>query len=44
MNRKVNYMKRFKIIHRTYYNYTGKVSLGDQVLLLRPRENHELRI
>jgi transglutaminase-like putative cysteine protease len=44
MTRKVNYMKRFKIIHRTYYNYTGKVSLGDQVLLLRPRENHELRI
>lgn len=37
-------MKRFKIIHRTYYNYTGKVSLGDHFLLLRPRENHELRI
>ncbi len=37
-------MKRFKIIHRTYYNYTGQVNLGDHFLLLRPRETHELRI
>lgn len=37
-------MKRYKIIHRTYYNYTGQVSLGDHFLLLRPRETHELRI
>ena len=37
-------MKRYKIIHRTYYNYSHSVSLGSQQLLLRPREDHELRI
>jgi transglutaminase-like putative cysteine protease len=37
-------MQRFKIIHRTYYNYSNSVVLGAHNLLLRPRENHELRI
>ena len=37
-------MKRFKIVHRTYYNYTDTVTLGEQHLLLRPREGHDLRI
>jgi transglutaminase-like putative cysteine protease len=37
-------MERFKIIHRTYYNYSNSVILGTHNLLLRPRENHELRI
>lgn len=37
-------MKRYKIIHRTYYNYTNTVTLGAHRLLLRPREDHELRI
>lgn len=37
-------MQRFKIIHRTYYNYSNSVDLGPHNLLLRPRENHELRI
>ena len=37
-------MQRFKIIHRTYYNYSNSVNLGPHNLLLRPRENHELRI
>ena len=37
-------MERFKIIHRTYYNYSDNVNLGTHNLLLRPRENHELRI
>lgn len=37
-------MQRFKIIHRTYYNYTKSINLGKHQLLLRPRENHELRI
>ncbi|PUE63657.1 transglutaminase family protein [Arcobacter caeni] len=37
-------MERFKIIHRTYYNYSNNVDLGTHNLLLRPRENHELRI
>jgi transglutaminase-like putative cysteine protease len=37
-------MKRYKIIHRTYYNYTHTVLLGAHELLLRPREGHDLRI
>lgn len=37
-------MKRYKIIHRTYYNYTDNVTLGAHHLLLRPREDYELRI
>ena len=37
-------MQRYKIIHRTYYNYSGEVTLGPHNLLLRPREDHELRI
>lgn len=37
-------MKRYKIIHRTYYNYSEEVTLGRHQLLLRPREDYELRI
>lgn len=37
-------MQRYKIIHRTYYNYFGEVTLGPHTLHLRPREDHELRI
>lgn len=37
-------MLRYQILHRTYYNFTGSVQLGPHTLLLRPRENHELRI
>ncbi len=37
-------MQRFKIIHRTYYNFSGLVTLGPHQLRLRPREDHELRI
>ena len=37
-------MQRYKIIHRTYYNYSSEVTLGPHTLLLRPREDHELRI
>jgi transglutaminase-like putative cysteine protease len=37
-------MQRYKIIHRTYYNYSGEVTLGPHNLRLRPREDHELRI
>lgn len=37
-------MQRYKIIHRTYYNYSDNVTLGPHHLLLRPREDHELRI
>lgn len=37
-------MQRYKIIHRTYYNYSANVTLGAHNLLLRPREDYELRI
>ena len=37
-------MQRYKIIHRTYYNFSGMVTLGPHTLRLRPREDHELRI
>ena len=37
-------MQRYKIVHRTYYNYSSEVMLGPHELLLRPREDHELRI
>lgn len=37
-------MQRYKIIHRTYYNYSDTVTLGEHNLLLRPREDYELRI
>jgi transglutaminase-like putative cysteine protease len=37
-------MQRYKILHRTYYNFSGKVWLEPHILRLRPRENHELRI
>jgi transglutaminase-like putative cysteine protease len=37
-------MRRFKILHRTYYNFSGTVRLGPHVLRLRPKENHDLRI
>lgn len=37
-------MRRYKILHRTYYNFSANVKLGPHCLLLRPRESHELRI
>ena len=37
-------MQRYKIFHRTYYSFSGTVSLEPHTLLLRPRESHELRI
>ena len=37
-------MQRYKILHRTYYNFTSAVSLGLHSMRLRPREDHELRI
>lgn len=37
-------MQRYKILHRTYYNYSSDVILGPHTLLLRPREDYELRI
>jgi transglutaminase-like putative cysteine protease len=37
-------MRRYKILHRTYYNYSTAVRLEPHALRLRPREGHELRI
>lgn len=37
-------MQRYKILHRTYYNFASPVRLGPHSLLLRPREGHELRV
>lgn len=37
-------MRRYKILHRTYYNFPAAVQLGPHVLRLRPREGHELHI
>lgn len=37
-------MRRFKILHRTYYNFSDAVRLEPHILRLRPREGHELHI
>jgi len=37
-------MQRYKILHRTYYNFSGPVKLGPHKLHLRPREDYDLRI
>ncbi|MGD9843142.1 MAG: transglutaminase N-terminal domain-containing protein [Steroidobacteraceae bacterium] len=37
-------MRRLKIIHRTYYNFSGTVQLEPHRLLLHPREGHQLRV
>lgn len=37
-------MQRYKIFHRTIYNFSAMVRLEPHALLLRPREGHELRI
>jgi transglutaminase-like putative cysteine protease len=39
-----NTMQRYKILHRTYYNFSAPVCLESHALRLRPREGHELRI
>ena len=37
-------MKRIEIRHLTRYSFPSPVSLGPHVLLLRPREGHDLHI
>lgn len=37
-------MRRYKILHRTYYNFSAAVRLEPHALRLRPREGHELHI
>ena len=37
-------MQRYKILHRTYYDFSGPVWFEPHALRVRPREGHELRI
>ena len=37
-------MLRYRIIHRTYYNFSGVATLQPHQLRLRPREDYSLRI
>lgn len=37
-------MQRYKILHRTYYNFSSVVRLEPHELRLRPREGHQLRV
>jgi transglutaminase-like putative cysteine protease len=37
-------MQRYKILHRTFYNFSAAVQLEPHSLRLRPREGHELHI
>jgi transglutaminase-like putative cysteine protease len=37
-------MQRYKILHRTYYNFAGLVQLQPHELRLRPKEGHEVHI
>ncbi|MBK1723597.1 transglutaminase family protein [Thiocystis violacea] len=37
-------MQRYRILHRTYYNFPAEVVLEPHAVRLRPRESHELRI
>ncbi|OQK18210.1 cysteine protease [Methyloprofundus sedimenti] len=37
-------MQRYKILHRTYYNFSEAVKLGPHYLHLRPREDYELHV
>jgi len=37
-------MQRYKILHRTYYNFSNPVQLGSHYLHLRPREDYELHV
>ncbi len=37
-------MQRYRILHRTYYNFPAEVLLSPHALRLRPRESHERRV
>ncbi|MGB1562832.1 MAG: transglutaminase family protein [Sinimarinibacterium flocculans] len=37
-------VRRYRIVHNTYYNFAAPVELGPHTLRLRPREGHDLRI
>jgi len=37
-------MRRYQIFHETVYQYSAPVTLGPHKLLVRPKENHDIRI
>jgi transglutaminase-like putative cysteine protease len=37
-------MRRLEIVHRTRYEYSASVTLGDHRLMFRPRDSHDLRL
>ena len=37
-------MRRLEIVHRTRYEYSEPVKLGDHRLMFRPRDSHDLRL
>ena len=37
-------MRTLEIVHRTRYEYSEPVSLGDHRLMFRPRDSHDLRL
>src|SRR5438270_11906873 len=37
-------MSALEIVHRTRYEYSAPVTLGDHRLMFRPRDSHDLRL
>jgi transglutaminase-like putative cysteine protease len=37
-------MRTLEIVHRTRYEYSGPVALGEHRLMFRPRDSHDLRL
>jgi len=37
-------MRRLEIVHRTRYDYSAPVTLGEHRLMFRPRDSHDLRL
>lgn len=37
-------MRKLEIVHRTRYDYSEPVTLGDHRLMFRPRDSHDLRL
>ena len=37
-------MRTLEIVHRTRYEYSSPVTLGDYRLMFRPRDSHDLRL
>ena len=37
-------MRTLEIVHRTRYEYSAPVTLGEHRLMFRPRDSHDLRL